>query len=351
LEIESFFIFYETRCPQGELHDWVAGDGGGVRCARCELDAALVRDEGAGRAASRPAAAKAYYRRWLAAYRRDLAVTMAAAAPAPPRAAADLAPAARAAIEAARAWRSDYGRIVRAATLAGVTPATIEAIGGMEGREWDDIVEGRALPPPPASPTDPRIHGADAEVRLFLSDYSRLRHGGRATRGGSPSPPLPPELAALLERVPRAELSGLAAALPEVGVGYTARFEAVAKIRTPAETLAFAIQSLCEMVATLTDYTAPAAAPWVKELAGAFAKHEITLIMRNQRLFAKPGRFNWAVFEGDDTEDIPEQVGDVGEDVLDEILTADTEEAPNDPFSGENMDYDTSEDNPNNEPD
>ena len=46
----------------------------------------------------------------------------------------------------------------------------------------------------------------------------------------------------------------------------------------------------------------------------------------------------------------PEQAGDVGEDVLADLLGRDTEEAPEDPFSGENMDYDTSEGNPNNEP-
>jgi hypothetical protein len=48
---------------------------------------------------------------------------------------------------------------------------------------------------------------------------------------------------------------------------------------------------------------------------------------------------------------VPEQAGDVGEDVMDELLEKDSEELPDDPFSGENMDYDTSESNPNNEPD
>jgi hypothetical protein len=66
---------------------------------------------------------------------------------------------------------------------------------------------------------------------------------------------------------------------------------------------------------------------------------------------SKPGVFKWAIFEvEEDIDDTPDQVGDVGEDVMEEILTADTEEAPEDPFSGENMDYDTSESNPNNEP-
>ena len=73
--------------------------------------------------------------------------------------------------------------------------------------------------------------------------------------------------------------------------------------------------------------------------------------IHGQKLFSKPGPFNWAIFEVDDYTDTfdQDQVADVGEDVLEEILNSGGEEMPEDPFSGENMDYDTSEDNPNNE--
>jgi hypothetical protein len=90
---------------------------------------------------------------------------------------------------------------------------------------------------------------------------------------------------------------------------------------------------------------------WAGRLGHAFAKKELETILRSQKLFSKPGAFSWAIFEsGDDPMELAEQAGDVGEDVLEELLGAEGEEAPDDPFSGENMDYDTSELEPNNEP-
>lgn len=90
---------------------------------------------------------------------------------------------------------------------------------------------------------------------------------------------------------------------------------------------------------------------WAARLGQAFAKKELETILRNQKLFSKPGAFNWAIFvSGDDEAELGDQAGDVGEDVLEDMLVGEGEEALDDPYSGENMDYDTSEQEPNNEP-
>ena len=65
---------------------------------------------------------------------------------------------------------------------------------------------------------------------------------------------------------------------------------------------------------------------------------------------SKPGVFDWAIFSGErelleEEEGAPDQVGDIGED----IEATGPEDETSDPFSGENIDYDTSENNPNNE--
>ncbi len=338
-EIDSFFVFYESRCPEGELHDWDE-----TKCRKCGLESAVVKEVAGGRA-SKNKRAREYYDRHAAKFaqeRREAREKVVEAGPAreaPP----EVDPSA---VERAKAWRPDYTVIVRAAELAGVTPATIEAIGAMEGREYEAIVEGRGAPPPPTAPSDPRIYAADAEVRLFLSDYSILRNFVRARK--------PPQ--ALVDLVaaagvPKHEYAGLAGALPDVGAGYNETFAAVVRFRPPADAYAFAIQSLCRFVLEVANLANAKNIPdWAARLAGSFAKQELQTIMRSQKLFSKPGSFNWAIFEtGDDI--VPDQVGDVGEDVLEELLGEDAEEAPDDPFSGENMDYDTTEDNPNNEPD
>jgi len=370
-EIDSFFVFYESRCPAGELHDWAGAAGGAQSCSRCGLAAAVLKEVASGQS-TKSKAARAYYDKYsarFAAERREVREAAASLAPAAAKRgddpagrsrdtedgrqpAPDAAAGPRKADQEAAAWKPDYTLIVRAAELAGVTPATIEAIGSMEGREYADIVEGRGVPPAPSAPSDPRIFTADAEVRLFLADYSVLRNAGRFAK-------LPPAAADLLAAagVPKHEYGTLPRVLPDVSGGYHAVFAAVARVRSPADAYAFAIQSLCRMALDVAGGGVDAAAPsnvapeWAGRLGSAFAKKELETILRGQKLFSKPGTFSWAIFEtGDDPTGLAEQAGDVGEDVLEELLGAEGEEAADDPFSGENMDYDTSEGNPNNEP-
>ena len=338
-EISSFFLFYEARCPNpgagSGLHAW---EGAARRCGGCGLAAAVLQEAIAG--VRVPAGARAYHDKYSARFADDRRAARAVLAEPRAPVAADPVDAAA----AAAAWAPDYTRIVRAAELAGVTPATVEAIGSMEGRDYADIVEGRNAPPAPSTPADPRIYTADAEVRLFLADYSVLRNAGRF-------PKLPPAAADLLAAagVPKHEYGAIPGALPDVGAGYHATFAAVVRGRPPADAYSFAIQSLCQMAVAVAG--AGTGAEWAGRLGQAFAKKEMETILRNQKLFSKPGAFNWAIFvSGDDEAELGDQAGDVGEDVLEEMLAGEGEEALDDPYSGENMDYDTSEQEPNNEP-
>jgi len=355
-EINSFFIFYESRCPVGELHDWGGRRDGakssrGQSCSKCGLAASILKEIVASTSA-KSREAREYYDKYAARFAADRravreAAVVAQASPASAAKRASDEASRRSASQAAAAWKADYTLIVRAAELAGVTPATIEAIGSMEGREYADVVEGRGVPAAPEAPSDPRIFTADAEVRLFLADYSVLRNAARFAK-------LPPPAAELLTAagVPKHEYQSLPQALPDVSEGYHAVFAAIAQDRPPADAYTFAIQSLCRMALDVAAAASGGSTPeWAGRLGHAFAKKELETILRGQKLFSKPGAFSWAIFEsGDDPMELAEQVGDVGEDVLEELLGAEGEEAPDDPFSGENMDYDTSELEPNNEP-
>lgn len=244
-------------------------------------------------------------------------------------------------------WQTDYSLIVQAAELVGVTPATVEAIGATGGREYADVTEGRGAPPPPTSRADPRIYAADADVRLFLSDYESLRYAATYVR-------TPPGVETHLVKahVPKHEYVRLPDMLPSLDAQvYRATLEATIK-ENPEKALAFAIQSLCGMVLSVASAGrgGEGAPPpeWLPRLAVAFAKDELAHILRGHRLLSKPGNFDWSMFEAGDDESslqIQDQAADVGEDVLNDLVTANTEEAPEDPFSEEHIDYDTSENN------
>ncbi len=325
-EIEAFYVFYRERCPAGALHRW-AGRG----CAACGLGFEALEAAAAGQA-MRSRDARAYYETHLA---RFAAERLAAAPPPAVRPPAVAADAAEQLVARAASWQPDYTHVVRAAELGGVTPETLDAIGAMAGREYADVVEGRGAPPPPTARSDPRIYAADAEVRAFMASYGTLRRAGHLAK-------VPAATADLLmeAEAPRHELMSLDQMLPEVDEDYHAMFAECLRRRPAAIAHAYAIQSLCRMVLAV----AGAGAGWVARLAQLFAQKELGRVVRGQRLLSKPGTFNWSIFElGDDPLELAEQVGDVGED-LPPMDVAD------DPYSGENIDYDTSEQDPNTEP-
>ena len=306
-ELEAFYVFYESRCPEKGLHERSVGAADSGACAKCGLRPGELGKE--------------YHKKYAAAFASDRAALRTAVVP--PAAAPAASPAAAPATEAAAPpWKSDYSLVLRAAEISGMPPEAISAIGATEGRDYELALKRAAIEKEPAWLA--RAYAADAEVRLFLADYNALRL--RATTQ-------PASAAEALEKAGPAE-----APLPPLPAGR--HREGFAALRqNPERAHAFAVQSLCSYVAE-----AAASGP----LGAAFAALELRAILRSQRLLAQPGKFNWAIFVADEGEE-SEQVGDVGEDVLADVLLADREEAPDDPFSGAHIDYDTSEDNPNNE--
>lgn len=329
-EIESFFLFYESRCPLGELHDWKTIANKVQSCTKCGLtDSIFILGE-----SIKNNSAIAYYEKYLQIFYADrvkLHTTSLTKINDKIVDGVDYT-------ESANAWQPDYTFIIRAAELVGVVPALLEAIGNMEGREYKDIILGIGIPQMPTASSDPRLLTTDAEVRLFLADYSMLCNAGKFLK-------MPLMIANILTEanVPKHEYINLQQLLPDVSHNYHSMFTAIMKVRSPEDAYVFAIQSLCRMAVEVATF----GSGWLNQLCRIFAKKEIETILQGQKLFSKPGSFNWAIFETD--MELDEQAGDVGEDVLEELLELEGEERVEDPFSGEHMDYDTTENEPNNE--
>jgi hypothetical protein len=337
-EIGAFYEFYASRCPKGLVHEWAGG-----RCAKCGLNITVL--EGANTALESNAT-REYYSRFSAQFAEERrSAREAQSNDNLPDSAPDSDAKSSADKEVARMnleadeWKPNYTLVVDAANLAGVPPTLIEAIGQTDGREYADVVDGRGVPAPPTSPADPRIFAVDAEIRMFLADYNTLRAAGKIRK-------IPLPIAELINAtgVPKHELAALQ--LPEVGADYYDRFAAIVRRRNGADIYAFAIQSLCAMALKVASATG--VHEWVGRLGAAFAKQELLLILRGQKLFAKPGPFNWAIFETEDDGDAlaaADQVGDVGEDI---VMDENAEE--DNPYSGDALDYDPGELGPNDEP-
>lgn len=346
-EYNSFFTFFASRCPKGDLHDF-QGEAGARTCAKCEMSEILIFSHGVPRHA---AAARAYYDKYSGEYGnlRSYAATLHSAVP---RAAVD-DPAARALEKFgsfARAWKHDYTMLVRAAEVAEVPIAALETLGATEGREYPEVLDGTGAPPPPTSPEDPRLLAVDSDVRVFVSEYNRLRFFHRFPKPSASA-------AALLAAadVPRAEYESLAQRLPDVFDDYGAKRLALQQLRSPEDVLMFSIESLARMAVGVAASAAPP--DWLPRLGKSFAREALRDIVRSERLLAKHGSFNFKIFGDEDIGggslggiDAPaEDFGDGGEDALDAAEAAGGEDGAVDPFSLEAVDID--DDDPNLEPD
>jgi hypothetical protein len=350
-EFEMFFSFYSSRCPNGGLHDFDLAAGGGG-CRLCGVSEALLFGYGTPRLAS---AARAYYDRFFETYREQRTTVGGPAAElfqAGPAGGRPIDPAS-VALERyrgfAEGWKPDYSLVVRAAELAGVPVAALETLGATEKREYADVLAGVGAPPPPVTRDDPRLLAVDSVVRVFVSDYNRLRFVGRFAKP-------PPEVGALLAetQVPPHEYAGLASSLPDVYEDYGLRRLAFLLLRPPEDVLLFSIETLARMALGV----AAAAGPeWLAALGAGFAGRELRAIVRGERLLAKNGPFSFKIFGDDDLgvgalgqpDEPADDFGDPGEDVLSAIEAAGGEDGAYDPFSLEGVDLDA--DDPNLEPD
>ena len=327
-EIDSFFVFYESRCPNGELHNWDNGI-----CTKCNLTTSIMKDIIGGHNINKEI--RNYYDKYQEKFIQDkknmkTAITK-----------KEIVVTQDELIDVSN-WQPDYTNIIKVSEIASTTPVIIEAIGSMEGRKYTDIIEGKDIPAPPTYPSDPRIYVVDAEIRLVMSDYNLLKNVSKLTH-------TPDDMMQLLTtaNVPKHEWEKIGDALPPIGGDYRKKMESFLKTRTAADAMLFAIDSLCALILEVYNIK-NSNYPWTSQLAMEFAKKTIQKILYSQKLMSKPLSFNWAIFDAVD-DAVPEQVGDIGEDVMEEIEMRDEQKEQVENIFAPNIDYDLSEDNPNNE--
>lgn len=191
----------------------------------------------------------------------------------------------------------NYTYIVKVAEITDTHPNIIESIGLTEGRVYSNIEEGIDIP--------------IVQQNNVYNAYSELIY--------------------LLSKVSKVSKVSIAKYLTDYTSIYRSYpFNIVHK---------YIIQSICEII--LQVYTID------NELAINLFKD----IIKNQRLFAAPVAFNWNVFDPSDDTGVylGDDIGDSGEDLIVERLAASKLEMSEVYYSAKNIDYDFTEDNPNNE--
>jgi hypothetical protein len=321
--LESFFLYYETRCPEEGLHVFENTKGRNV-CKKCGAGTELFTHQ---RERSFPQEAIAYFDKYVAVFEKFVLAGQSVEVPkraveaaAAPVVAAKKKPASTHSVAA-------LSELLRKAG-ADVTSAELNAIGSTERRSAEDVKNGDQIPPPPRSLDDPRIASADSNYRLLLTRYCVLVFKSAE----QPALPwvrklLPADDDSRVAELPRPSALGTAEKYfkPLQSLFAAARLapqdpDSVASTfaehnYTPGgwsdAILDFVIDQFCRLALDIADK------------GGALGLDFVVLvvqeIMRNESRFTIPGEFKWSVF-GDlpgsdgETADISMGVGDSSQD-------------------------------------
>ena len=316
-EFTAFYAFYKSRCPADGLHEFRPSKSGESRCAKCGMLEVLIFSNKNSKFADE---ARQYYDKYSRRYneQRVLAHPASGVLDERPEPAAKEDDPFRA---FAKKWKYNYRLVVEAAKLTEVPVAALETLGATERRLYSAVLEGVDAPPPPTSPDDPRLLAVDSNVRLFTTDYNRLRFISRFS-----APPARDLELLKSAGVPPDKYESLAQALPKVFDNYYKKQKAMLRYRAPEDVLLFMIEALSQMAIKVAEAHAPP--PWRKNLGRLFARRTIQAIVRSERLLAKNGPFNFKIFGDDDdfgsgtgTETV--EVGTATEDVLSNLAADD----------------------------
>jgi transcription elongation factor Elf1 len=318
-EFDVFFIFYQSRCPEGKLHEW-----GGHICKKCGLDVKFITN--------RDAQSKDYYKKYYDIFKTS-------------------ANSAKYTFEkiivgdnskkekSTNISNVDFSWVVKLSKLFSIDSAIIESIGCTQYLDFEEIKMGNKNIAPIESILDDRIYAANAEIRYLFTMYSLLNNGGEKNN----------DIINILEKInfPKYEYKNLQKYLPKIDAAeYNKNYDIIQKTFLPEDIFKFTINHLAYYICNIANYepkessAADEVYTLIKPLCMEFAKFIITRIINNQKLLSKPVNFTWKYFTEveDDYINDSEQIGDIGED----------DDPPDEDdmiYSGENIDYDIDGDN------
>jgi hypothetical protein len=152
-EFQAFKLFYETRCPEGDLHSF----NDKSVCTKCGYSE--VTNE--------------YYQKYSDQYANDRKTTINFKELT--TVISDLV------LAESDKWTPDNSYIIKVAEFVKEPINLIEAFGFMNGRTIEEIRDGINIPEPPLSVSNPAIFMIDSEIRNITSAYSKYKIAERVS--------------------------------------------------------------------------------------------------------------------------------------------------------------------------
>ena len=290
--LENFFRFYETRCPEGGVHENLGVAGGDAeqdttaprpgrpgsgKCTKCGARPEFFKNRNT-------PDALAYYHKYKRIFDRERTVwdeeeTAADTATAPvgaPDYAAEY-----------EKWSHNFNLILDLANKLDINHRLISALGAVESQDYDNVTAGTYIPSEVDRRDSTRIYVVDGYVQNLITLYNQLRYFHRAAKPSH-------EISRFINTsgISRQKIPELERSLPDLANDYLARFQYFRMHKRPRETVLFCIQTLCEMCLKLWD-SEP------KQLCRSFVEYYMKKLIKSEELLSKPGQFNWSIIFGD----------------------------------------------------
>lgn len=281
-ELAGFSSFYENRCPEGELHEIVAG-----ACTKCGLE------PGARAASTSGGPVEQYYQKYKRKYAQELAEGVQAEAPpvAAPAADKNTAVAVTEAylvggVPLAR-WAYNFNIFLDLAAKLKINHRLLTGLGAFERQEYDAVLNGTFLPPEVHTRDSTRIYKLVAHARYFIAEYGKLRALHKSHRPA-------PYFLDMLDQVgvSRHNLEMLEEKLPPIRINLDATVATARTALKPRELVEYFSQLFCELCVRIWGQEE------LPELCRAFVERTVRHVLREEEVLTAPGKFNWAIIFG-----------------------------------------------------
>ncbi len=284
--VDNFFRFYENRCPKGGLH--TSGD----KCTKCNFQSSYI---------SQTADGLAYYNEFKSVYLAEKSelnertgevlkkvVTIAIVKP-------DFS-------EYYQNWTPNFNVILDLANKLKINHRLLAAMGAIEKTEYEEVLNGTFIPGEVEERNSTRIYVVEGHIKNLLTEYNQVRFFYRLVK-----PPIDLSLIIDGSGINKHNLGQLSKSLPDVfslnssenkkqsPANYNIAYEWFRQNKKPRETVAFVIQSFCEMVLGIwIDNTKE-----TEKLRHDFVRYIVKKILRSEEMVTKSGQFNWSLLYGD----------------------------------------------------
>jgi hypothetical protein len=267
-KINNFYLFYENRCPEGDLHQFKNDI-----CNKCGFNASQRDDT--------------YYDKYKDSYiKSKIIINDKLLSKDPFIVYSDVLEK----FSNLSTYVFNFNVILELSSSININHRLIFALGASEKIEYADIVNGKYIPGEAETRYDTRIYKIVTIIKNLITEYNQLKNFHKIFK-----PPISLSLLFDSSGILRSNMSELGKKMPEIYDNFNDKFTYIQTIKKPREIVEFLLEELCKMCLLILNDNVTE----TSKLRINFVKYFIDKILNNDKMLTKYGYFSWSILYGD----------------------------------------------------